>query len=240
MFSLTIAVIFMITGRGQSGLFGNPVLNSLYEIGGALLIGAIIGIIINPIARFIQIKGEGQWIVILLSLIIFCVGIAKALQVDVLLSSMTMGVVLVNKSKQQIMIFRILERYTEDFIFLFFFLLSGLHLDISAIPQATALIFIFVLFRVVGKFMGTIIGARMVKADRSIQKYTAGGLLTQAGIVIGLVLSIYQKEEFKEVSEILLATIMGATVIHELIGPIAAKYSLMKAGEIKNTEHNKT
>jgi Kef-type K+ transport system membrane component KefB len=240
MFSLTIAVIFMITGGGQSGLFGNPALNSLYEIGGALLIGAIIGIIINPIARFIQIKGEGQWIVILLSLIIFCVGIAKALQVDILLSSMTMGVVLVNKSKQQIMIFRILERYAEDFIFLFFFLLSGLHLDMSAIPQATALIIIFVLFRVVGKFMGTIIGARMVKADRSIQKYTAGGLLTQAGIVIGLVLSIYQKEEFKEVSEILLATIMGATVIHELIGPIAAKYSLMKAGEIKNTEHNKT
>ena len=41
-------------------------------------------------------------------------------------------------------------------------------------------------------------------------------LLPQAGIVIGLVLNIYQKEEFKEISEILLTTIMGATIIHEL------------------------
>jgi hypothetical protein len=46
-------------------------------------------------------------------------------------------------------------------------------------------------------------------------------------------LNIYQKEEFKEISEILLTTIMGATIIHELIGPVSAKSALKKAGEIK-------
>ena len=61
----------------------------------------------------------------------------------------------------------------------------------------------------------------------------AGDLLPQAGIVIGLVLSIYEIEEFKEISGILLATIMGASVINELIGPLTAKYSLFKSGEIK-------
>ena len=191
--------------------------------------------IIDGTAKIFQISSEGQWIIVIFSLIILCVGLSKLLHVDELLSCMTMGVVVANKCKHQKEIFRILERYTEDLIFLFFFVLSGLHLDISTIPQVTAIIFIFVLLRTAGKYIGANIGARMAKADRSIQKYTAGGLLPQAGIVIGLVLSIHQNEAFKGISEILLAIIMGATILHELIGPIATKHSLMKAGEIKNT-----
>lgn len=232
LFSLTIGVIFIFTG-GQSGLFGNPLLNSLYEIGIALIIGAILGLVVELINNSIPIQGEGGWVVIIFSLIIFNVGICQFLQVDVLLSSMTMGIVVVNRCKQHRLILRVLERYTEDLIFLFFFLLSGLHLDIATLPKATVLIIVFVLLRTIGKFLGTYWGARMVNADPSIQKYTAGGLLPQAGIVIGLVLSIYQKEEFKEISEILLTTIMGTTIIHELFGPISAKSSLIKAGEIK-------
>lgn len=144
-----------------------------------------------------------------------------------------MGTVITNKSKFHDKIFKVIERYTEEFIFLLFFLLSGLHLDITTIPHAAYLIIIFVILRIIGKYLGSNIGARVSKAHPSIRKYTAGGLLPQAGIVIGMVLSIYQNEEFKEISEILLTVIMGATIIHELIGPIAAKYSLMKAGEIK-------
>jgi Kef-type K+ transport system membrane component KefB len=238
LFSLTIGIVFIFTG-GQSGLFGNPIVSSLYEITAAILIGAVLGFVIELINRFFPIEGEGRWIVIIFSLIIFCVGISKALQVDVLLSSMTMGIVVVNKCNQQRVIFRILERYTEDLIFLFFFLLSGLHLDMATLPEATILIIIFVVLRIAGKFIGTNLGSRMVKADRSIRKYTAGGLLPQAGVVIGLVLSVYQNAEFKEISEILLATIMGTTIIHELIGPIAAKYSLLKAGEINIREITK-
>ena len=40
---------------------------------------------------------------------------------------------------------------------------------------------------------------------------------------------------FEAISEILLTTIMGTTVIHELIGPVAAKYSLVKAGEVNSS-----
>ena len=238
LFSLTIGIIFIFTG-GQSGLFGNPMVNTLYEIGIATIIGAILGLVIELINRFFPKEGEGRWIVIIFSLIIFNVGICQALHVDILLSSMTMGIVVVNKCRQQQLIFRILERYTEDLIFLFFFLLSGLYLDIATLPKATALIIIFVVFRTAGKFLGVNWGSRIVNADPSIRKYTAGGLLPQAGIVIGLVLSIYQKEEFKEISEILLTTIMGATIIHELIGPVSAKSALMKAGEIKTQRTTK-
>ena len=238
LFSLTIGVASILIGK-QEVSFGNVILNTLYEIIIAILIGVSTAIIINLFAKFIRKTNEGQWVVILFALIILCVGISKLLQVDELLSCMTMGVVVVNKCQQQKLIFRILERYTEELIFLFFFLLSGLHLDISTIPHAAVLIALFVLLRIMGKYIGANAGAKIVHANRSIQKHTAGGLISQGGIVIGLVLSIYQKEGFKEISEIILATIMGATIINELIGPITAKYSLFNSGEIKITELNK-
>ena len=235
LFSLTLSVIFMTMGK-QSEIFGSPILNSIYEIAVAILLGIILGLIVDPLARLFQLGGEGQWVVIIFSLIIFCTGISRAMHVDALLSSITMGVIVANKSQNREVIFRLMERYTEDLIFLFFFLLSGLYLDISTFPQASALIFLFVLLRTLGKFSGVYAGAKIARADRLIQKYTAGGLLAQGGVVIGLVLSIYQNEQFKDISEVLLTTIMGAVVIHELIGPIATKYSLKRAGEITSEE----
>jgi len=127
-----------------------------------------------------------------------------------------------------------LERYTEDLIFLFFFLLSGLQLDITTLPQATVLILLFVVFRTTGKYLGVQIGAHLTAADNSIKKYTAGGLLPQAGIVIGLVLNIHQQDVFSNISNLLLTTIMGTTIIFAIIGPLAAKYALKKAKEIKD------
>ncbi len=232
LFSLTIAIVFIFTGS-YSGVLGNPVLNSLYEVSGAIVLGIIIGVVIDYLPNRFKVATEGQWVVIIFSLIIFSVGVSKTIKVDTLLVAMTMGMVVVNKSHQQKIIFRILRRYTEDLIFLFFFILSGLHLDISTIPQATVLIFLFVILRIVGKMLGSNWGAKIVKADKKIQKYTAGGLLPQAGVVIGLVLSVYKNQEFIEIAEVLLTTIMGTTIIYELIGPVVAKYSLKKAGEIK-------
>ena len=232
LFSLTIGVVSISTGS-QDAPLSSGILNSLIEIVVAISLGACIAALMDTLASFLKIKNEGQWIVIILSLILLCTGLSKLLKVDEILSNLAMGVVVVNRSRQHIVIFRILNRYTEDLIFLFFFVLSGLHLDVSTIPQATVIILAFVILRAAGKFIGANLGGRIAKADKAVCKYTAGGLLPQAGIVIGLVLSIYKLEEFKEISELLLTIIMGATVINELIGPIVAKYSLLKSGEIR-------
>ena len=232
LFSVVIGLISTFL-EGYNGLFGANILNTLYEIIIAIILGAILALFLNWLVSLLKISGEGQWIVIIFSFIVLCVGLTKLMNINILLTSMSMGVVVVNKSKRQKEIFRILERYTEDLIFLFFFVLSGLHLDISTIPRAITIIIIFVLLRTAGKYLGANLGARMAKADTSIQKYTAGGLIPQAGIVIGLVLSIYPNVQFGQISELLLTVIMGATIIHEIIGPLAAKASLRNSGEIK-------
>ena len=237
LFSLTIEITSILNG-GEPGLFGNAVLNPLYKIVLAIIIGIVMAYFLKLIANSFLINSGGQWIIIIASLIILNYGMSQLLKVDELLASMTMGAVIVNTCKKQNTIFRIIERYTEDLVFLIFFLFSGLNLNISTIPQATLLIGLYVLFRTLGKYIGANVGARIAGADRTIQKYTAGGLIPQGGIVIGLALSIYQRPIFGDVADLLLTTTMGATIVHELIGPIGAKYSLIKSGEIEKHKSN--
>jgi hypothetical protein len=45
-----------------------------------------------------------------------------------------------------------------------------------------------------------------------------------------------QNPAFSPFSDYILNIVLGATVIHEILGPVAAKISLTKAGEIKKKE----
>ncbi len=236
LFSVVINIEAFFTGSHTG--FLSAFTTTLYQIGVGMGCGALMGGMMMLAFHLLPKKAEGQWIVVIASLIIICVGVCELLHIDEILAAMMMGIVIVNGSKYQNRIFKIIERYTEDLIFLFFFLLSGLHLNVYSIPHALPLILLFVLLRIAGKYLGCWWGARTAKADEPIKKYTAGGLIPQAGIVIGLVLNVYQMEVFKPFSELLLTTIMGATIINELIGPIMAKHSLKRAGEIRENNGN--
>jgi hypothetical protein len=65
-----------------------------------------------------------------------------------------------------------------------------------------------------------------------VKRYAAGGLIPQGGIVIGLALMTKQNPAFASFSDVVISTIIGATVIHELIGPLVAETALKRAGEI--------
>ena len=67
-----------------------------------------------------------------------------------------------------------------------------------------------------------------------VKKYVAGGLIPQGGIVVGLALLIKQNAAFDSISDIIISVIVGATIIHEIIGPVLSKIMLKKAGEINN------
>ena len=87
-------------------------------------------------------------------------------------------------------------------------------------------------FRAIGKGAGATFGAFVSHASPNVKKYTALGLLPQGGIVIGLALMIKANPAFASISDSVVGIVIGATVIHEIIGPIAAEIALKKAGEI--------
>lgn len=233
-FSIAVAVAAIYVSDQSMGIAS--VSQPIIRILGSVLIGCCFGLILNLIFKVIKRETEGGIISLIISLLGFCYGISGWLGADELLSTMTMGIIVVNYNEKKEKIFKMLERYTEELIFILFFTISAMHLDFSVLAANFMFIIMFVIFRFLGKFTGTAVGGKLSKASPKVQKYAAGGLIPQGGIVIGLALLIKQNAVFSSISDIILNVIVGATILHEIIGPLFAKYALVKAGEIKNTK----
>jgi len=114
-----------------------------------------------------------------------------------------------------------------------FFTISGMHLDPSVLASSWILAVMFIVARAAGKISGAMTGAALSGASHKVRRYTAGGLIPQGGIVIGLALLTVQNAAFAPFSSVLLNVVLGATVVHELAGPLFSKLVLKAAGEIK-------
>lgn len=208
------------------------ILRPFVMICGAMILGIVAGMALNFLTNVFKKETEGTLIVIVFGMLFLCFGMAKYLNYDELLSSMSMGVVVVNFNASARKIFLMLERYTEEFIFVLFFTISGMQLNFSVFSQSAFLILLFFVFRTIGKFLGAYWGAVISHADEKVRRFTAGGLIPQGGIVIGLALLIQQEKAFGNFSELIMGVIIGSTVIHEFIGPLTSKFALRKAKEI--------
>lgn len=229
-YSLAVVIATVFVAHTQLDL-SSALLKPTLIILGSLAVGIAFGVIFNMICHFIKVSG-GTLVILTFGLLCLCFGTATIVMVDELLATMTMGIVVVNYNKQREKIFKALQVYVEELIFVLFFTLSGMHLNFDVLKSYSILVVIFVIFRAIGKVVGAKTGAALAKSAPQVKRYTAGGLIPQGGIVIGLALMIKQNPSFKMISDIILSVVIGATVVHELIGPFCSKIALKKAGEI--------
>ncbi len=221
----------------QSGLnFHSTVLHPLFTIVGGIAIGIGFGLIFNKISSLLRLATKGSIIVLILGMITLCFSLAHLVECDELLATMAMGCVVANFNPHQHEFFEMMEHYIEELIFVLFFTLSGMYFDYHSLASSYIFIILFVLFRCAGKLTGARLGATLAKAPESVRRYTGLGLLPQGGIVIGLALVIKGNPAFAEISDSIINIVIGATIIHELLGPVAVKVGLQKAGEILTSQ----
>jgi len=232
-FSIAIAVSLVLVAH-QGFNFYSSFIAPVYQIFGAIGLGIIGGFIFNVLTARFRSETEGVLIVSILAMLTLSFGISSLIGIDELLTVMTAGAVVVNFSSKKEQIFRMLERYTDELIFIFFFTLSGMQLNFSIFFTYLPLALFFAVFRAFGKISGALIGAAAAKSPHKIRKYTWGGLIPQGGIVIGLALLIKQNPAFTDFSDIIISIIIGATVVHELIGPLISRKMIQAAGEIRD------
>jgi len=122
-------------------------------------------------------------------------------------------------------------------IFILFFFIAGAHLDLGALPSLGLLGVVYIAARSSGKLLGAGLGAYIGRAPLKIRKYLGMGILSQAGVAIGL--SIVVAQQFSDlgahgaaIGSAVITTVTATCVIFEIIGPIMAKIALRKAGEI--------
>ena len=232
-YSIAFAAASVLAAHQKLNLYSSLAFPA-YQIFGAVGFGIIIGLIFNLFTVLLQRETEGVMIVAILAMLALAFGISSLVKIDGLLTIMTTGAVVANFNPKKEKIFSMLQRYTDELIFVFFFTMSGMHLDFSIFLTYLPLAIFFVIFRAIGKISGAHIGAAAAKSPPKVKKYTWGGLIPQGGIVIGLALLIKQNPAFSHFSDIIISIIIGATVLHELVGPIISRKMIQAAGEIKN------
>ena len=225
-FGISVAIAKTIEGGAGDNL-ALTILKPMLEIIAALAIGIIFGILFRFLVKWFT--GRGNRLAITYALTFACIGLGDMLNVSSLLACMALGATLANTSNFADVVFEQTERMTPP-IFMMFFFLSGAALDISLIPSVGLIGVIYIFMRVAGKMLGSFTGAKLSKADKSVQKYLGFTLIPQAGVAIGLATTAMSI--VPDYGPKIRTIILCGTVIYELTGPVITKLALKKAGEI--------
>jgi len=229
LFAIASSIAGSLSGNMQEGILWTFV-HPWYELGGSIVIGVISGMILSKLIR--KYADEEKLLTFSVGTVLLVLGLAIAMNVDMLLAPMTLGVVIVNslprKSKE---VFRLVQRFTPP-IYVLFFVLVGAKLNINHMTSSIVLIAaIYLLGRSFGKAIGANFGARISGAPKSVQKYLPLCLFSQAGVAIGL--SILASHYFPgDIGNIIVIVITTTTFIVQIIGPPLVKLAVTKAREV--------
>lgn len=214
----------------------------LKEVGLSLLFGVILGVILSLLGR--KAKNRSELFILSFAIAVIGVGLSQLLHLSLILTNMIVGMVVANTQPQ-----RFVHDINDGFshimplMYILFFTLAGSNLHVAALPSLGLLGLVYIIGRSVGLVSGARLGAVLGKMPDNIKKYLGMGILSQAGVAIGL--SLMVKQDFAGIGPledgVALGTAIGATVlttvtatciVFELIGPVLTKIALKKAGEI--------
>jgi len=197
----------------------------LWEIGGAVLVGAALGAIVALYLRFIR----RELFIFAILVAFFGAEIAGLMHVETLLTLLVAGFVAENAGGGEGEHLRHAMERAGAPIFVVFFALAGAKIKPDAVLQLWPLVIPIVVVRAAGIWAGTRLGAWWAKAEPEAAKYTWMGLISQAGVAIGLssVVATVYPERGEEMRTLFLAMI----AINETVGPILFRIALLRSGE---------
>jgi len=226
LFSLVAAVVGVLNGGKEKGLSLNHISLPLWEIGGSIALGVIMGIILTLILRK-KIRQKHEMMIILIGGAFLFGELAEIIGLSALLFNMTAGLTLVNLDPNPLF-FKCLEDI-ELPIFIVFFCLAGATLNLQVLLKNWTIGLLFVLSRAVGKIGGVYIGGKVSKANKSIQKYLGFAMLPQAGVAIALALTV--QSTYPDLAGLITSVVLASVAINELVGPLGTKFAITSAGE---------
>jgi len=242
-FGVIFPVAVALTGAGTEISFSGVILMPLREIIFSLALGALAGGVVALILR--SVRGKSGQMVVILSFVLLLCGLATKYHISPLLTNMAFGCMIINLKSRSGPILSSLQSI-EPPLFVAFFTIAGIHLDLKLLASIGVLGLLYFSARVMGKIGGAYLGSRMLKAPPTVRRYLGMGLLPQAGVAIGLVIMVQENSYLggvyisgQSLPAIVTNCILAAVALNELIGPLAARFALGKAGEIEN-KNNKS
>ncbi len=212
------------------------ILHLLAEIVLAFIIGFLLG-------RFILImmsKFKVEFSILLIGLGFFVIKFSHilgdyltdtytiTLNLEPLLICMAAGFTVQNFSDKGEIFLKRMEKISIP-IFLTFFSITGASINLVTLSRGWFLGLITFFSRIFTIFLGSFFSGKISGGIKSIYSYSWLGFLTQAGVSLGLLFEVIRRfpKIGPEIQTILIATI----TLNQIVGPVALKIGLMKAGD---------
>lgn len=216
-FSLILTLAGMLNGGAGAELLAD----AAWEIGGAVLLGAALGV---PAAYLTGRLSQGEPLQTeALGIVFLTAGLAMWLEVSFLIAGMVAGALIANFARHHERGFHEIEHIQWPFMLLFF-ILAGSSLEVAHLAVVGWIGLGYVVLRVLARVAGAWAGAAAAGAEEATRRRLGLALLPQAGVAVGM--ALVAAEAFPEHSAAILTVTIAATVVFELIGPVATLWAV--------------
>ena len=237
---IVFAVSFGIAKTMVSGQMDliSIIINPLIEITLSLVLGALMGWVLTQLEKLFNSNTNRLNLTIgvvfltaSLSMLEFHIG-AVHISFSSLLTCMMLGTVFCNICSLSHDLMAASDKWTSP-LFAIFFVISGAELELSVFADWAIVVIgiVYIIFRSLGKYLGTLGSAKATKCSPEICKYLGITLLPQAGVALGM--CTIAAAQCPEQGGLIRNITLFAVLIYELFGPMFTKMALTAAGEIK-------
>lgn len=235
---IVFAVSFGIAKTIISGTMDlvSIIVNPLIEIVCSLALGAIMGWLLTQLEKMFNSNTNRLnmtiafvFMTVALSNLKFEIGTIHV-GFSSLLVCMMLGTVFCNICPLSHDLMEAADKWTSPLLALFF-VISGAELELSVFTDMAivGIGVVYILFRCLGKYTGTLVSAKATKCAPQICKYLGITLFPQAGVALGMCATAMQ---LGEQGNLIRNITLFAVLVYELFGPLFTKMALTAAGDI--------
>ena len=215
------------------------IVNPLVEIVCSLGLGAVMGWVLTQLEKLfnsntnrLNLTIAFVFITVALSMMEFTIG-AVHISFSSLLVCMMLGTVFCNICPLSEDLMERADKWTSP-LFALFFVISGAELELGVFADfaIVAIGIVYIIFRSLGKYLGSAISAKATKCSPEICKYLGITLLPQAGVALGMC-TIAAASLPGGQGDLIRNITLFAVLIYELLGPLFTRMALTAAGDIK-------
>lgn len=208
----------------------------LKEVGLSVLVGSVAAFFFSML--FKKLKSARDIFILIFASVLIITGISTRLHLSLILTNMVYGIVLVNTQRHTV-----LQKMRDELsdamplFFVLFFTLAGSNLHVLALPSLGLVGMVYIVARTSGLMGGAWFGSLVGRSEKKIRRYLGMGILSQAGVAIGLALIVKQEfgtlgGEGARIGSAVITSITATCIFFEILGPILTKIGLKRAGEI--------
>ncbi len=223
--ALTLLLPFLHLEHAVS--WGEAVLHPLYILGGSALVAFVASLALLWLAGWVG-KREDRQFILLIALVVLAVGVARSLNLSVVVTVIVLGMLARNFDYEQVLL-PLRFGYGGQLFFVILFVLTGASVEFTAVPAVATAVVAFIVARYLGKSLAILAFGRLSGVRPGGAGLLSLALLPMSGLAVVMVLDT--QAMYPAFGGELAAVVLSAVAVLEILGPIATQFALKRAGE---------